>query len=354
MLIKTTKLKKSLSTIMPGIESGRITIEGADLVIFLDKKMLSYNGNVAVSIPMDIGDVEAFGVKAKDLYNLVAKLNEEELDIEADVTGNKLKVKSGKLKATLIMQDVTAISKLLDKLKFGEENALPENFIEASKVVAIAENKTAFKGFAIGKSGDSTMLISTDKVRISAYKLKGDMSQCLINDDLVAQAISFGTPKTYSIVGPWFHLGYEGGAHFSMLRSDDSAFPFTPMFGALERVQTLETLAKFSFPATLAEVADRVTTMGNVDANSKIQCELTISSDKLVVSAEKSTGSAEEEIAWEKPVEIADVVRVWMPVKTLLNLAGKATECKVVSMGGVKKAMVIQSDVYTMMASCSC
>ena len=353
MIIKTEKIKQSMATIMPGIaDKAKVTVEGADLVVFVNKKMMSYNSKVAVSVPMDI-ESEPFGVRAKDLFNLVSKIKEEEIEFEPDVPGNKLKIKSGKLRATLIMQDTSSVSKLLAKMKFGEEKPLPANFVEAVKATAIPDNITPLRGFAVGKVGDKTLLVSTDRVRISSSVLNSDMQQCLLDDTLVSDAVEFGTPKTYSIVGPWFHFGYDDGMHFSMIRSDDSAFPFEAMGGALERAKQLAVVAKFDFPETLAPVADRVTTMGSADEGSRIQCELKIESDKMTVIAQKSTGTAEEEIPWKTPIAIESPARVWMPVKTLLTLAGKSTNCSIVDMGGTKRAVLIQNGDYTMVASCS-
>lgn len=351
MIIETKKLKSAISTIMPGIESGSVTNEGGDLVIFMNSKMLSYNGKVAVSIPFAI-DAKC-GIKAKDLYSLVSKLKEESVELDVDATANKIKVKSGKLKATLNMQDISVIEKILGKMKFGEDKPIPENFVDATKLVTIADNKTPLKGFAVGKIGGRTHLVSTDKARISMCELAADMDQCLVNDDLVNMATSFGKITTYSIAGPWFHLGYESGMHFSILRSDDSNFPFEKMGALAENLATKTAEAKFTFPATLKEVAERVTTLGAVDSNARLVCEITLSDKSLTLKASKSTGSAEESIDWAKPIGIEGELSVQLPYKTLLAIAEKSSSCKIVEMNEKLKALVVTNNSYTMISSCT-
>lgn len=349
MIIETKKLKSAINTIMPGIEAGKVTIEGADLVIFLGGKVMSYNGKAAVSMPLDIGGAE-FGVNAKDLNALVSKLKEETLDIQIDDTKARAVVKSGKLKATLVMQDISVIRKYLDKIKFGTEKNLPENFVDGVKVVAIADNNTPLKGFAVGKINEKPYLMSTDKHRISAYELSSDIDQFLADDGLIEQALSLGKAHTYSIVGPWLHIGFEGGMHFSLLRNNDKVYPFPAIGNAMNIATTSEVLAEFSFPATLGEVVDRVTTLGDMDANNKLRCEIRITTTGMVVTASKNFGSAEEEIAWDKPLEISEEYSVRMPVKTLMGLAGKGASCKLINFGKVK-ALVITNNAYTLIAS---
>lgn len=350
MKISTKVFKNALSSILAGIAQGKLVVDGADLVISKDGKLMSYNGEVAVSYPLDLG--AEFGVKGKDLYNFVSKVKDEEIDLEPDVEKNKVELKGAKVKATLIMQDITAVSKMLAKLKFGEEKALPKDFVEAVKKTGLPDHKR-MKGFII--TGNN--FIATDKVRISAYTMEGTMDNVFVDDDRLELAVKYGKPTTYSIVGPWFNIGFEGGLHVSILKNNDQNVGGKPLeyekiVGAISTFNARTEITSFSFPENIAEVAERVTTLGSVDDTGKIVCTLRVEKDKIFVSADKNTAMAEEEIAVKNPINVENPIALRIPVKTLLALAGQNTNVKVID-AAATKAFIVNSGTYTLIASCS-
>ena len=102
MKIKKSELLKSLTKVLPGIETGNVSIEGADSIVFHKGHIYSYNS--AISVDVDCGDlnIEAI-VKGQEFYNCIGKLPNEDIDINVtekalEITDEKIKVQIKLLK----------------------------------------------------------------------------------------------------------------------------------------------------------------------------------------------------------------------------------------------------------------
>ena len=75
MKIKRTDLLDHLRMVMPGVETGKSILEGADTFVFTHDGIFSYNDSISVSIPIDTGINGA--VKSKEFFNLLSTIEHE-------------------------------------------------------------------------------------------------------------------------------------------------------------------------------------------------------------------------------------------------------------------------------------
>ena len=143
--LEKTRMVDAMRSVMPGVDKGSSGIDGANLFLFKDNRLFTYNGVTSVSVPFDMGGAK-FGVNATNLFAFVNKLNDLSVNIEPvhdkdDQSKVKaVKVFSGKTKATFNLADTTEIEKYLEGIKFTEGKACPENFNDAFALTVIKNN----------------------------------------------------------------------------------------------------------------------------------------------------------------------------------------------------------------------
>lgn len=344
-----SKMVDAMRAVMPGVEKGASGIEGANLFLFKDNRLFTYNGVTSVSVPFDMGGAK-FGVKAADIFAFVSKL--DNLLVNVDLVMDKenpekvksVKVTSGKAKANFALADTSEIEKYLEGIAFEAGKDCPANFADAFYLTAIKNNIHAeMKGVVTTKIGEKTFLAASDKRRISVHELSSEMDEFKVDDDVLADALKLGEPKTYSIVGPWLHLGFDGDVTFSCIRQDLSQFNAPAMLTAMDRLYTIAPSVEGKLPKALPEAIARVSALAaEANANTGLTARLTFTAEGITAYAEKNgSGNAEELVPWDSEVKFAnaeEAVSAWVSINILLEAGNKVTDFKVVCTNAERKS----------------
>lgn len=344
-----TKMVDAMRAVMPGVEKGTSGIEGANLFLFKDNRLFTYNGVTSVSVPFEMGGAK-FGVKAADIFAFVSKL--DNLLVNIDLVMDKddpakiksVKVTSGRAKANFALADTSEIEKYLEGIAFEAGKPCPENFAEAFALTTIKNNIYAeMKCVVTTKIGDKTFLAASDKRRISVHELNGEMEEFKVDDDVLADALKLGNPKTYAIVGPWLHLGFDGDVTFSCIRQDLSQFNVPQMLAAMDRLYTIAPAVEGKLPKALPEAIARVSALADVaNANTGLTARLTFTPEGITAYTEKrGSGNAEELVPWDADVKFAndgEAVCTWVSINILLEAGNKVTDFKVVCINPERKS----------------
>ena len=341
-----TKMVGAMRSVLPGVEKGTSGIEGANLFLFKNDRLFTYNGVTSVSVPFPMGGVK-FGVNAANFFAFVSKLNDLQVNIDFVMDKDdpekikSVKVFSGKAKANFALSDTSEIEKYLEGISFTEGKPAPENFNDAFGLTIIKGNIHAeMKGVVTTKIGDKTFLAASDKRRISVHELDAPMDEFKVDDDVLADALKLGKPKTYAIVGPWLHLGFDNEVTFSCIRQDLSKFNAPGMIAAMDKLSAIEPVVEGKLPAALADAISRVGTLaGAANTNTGLTVRLTFSKEGITAYAEKKEGNAEELVPWDTEVKfnVDDVVQSWVSISILLEAGSKVTDFKVVLKNPEKK-----------------
>ena len=289
--VEKTKMVDAMRSVLPGVDNGSTGIDGANLFLFKDNRLFTYNGVTSVSVPFDMGNAK-FGVNAANLFAFVNKLNDLSVNIEPvydkeDNTKVKaVKVFSGKTKATFNLADTSEIEKYLEGIKFTDGKPCPDNFNDAFNLTTIKNNIHAeMKGVVTTKIGDKMYLAASDKRRISVHELASEMDEFKVDDDVLADAIT--------------------------------------------RVSALA---------------------GTTNTNTGLTVQLTFSKEGITAYTEKRDGNAEEFIPWDSDVKFNsdEVVQSWVSINILLEAGSKVTDFKVVMNNPARKsyAFLFTGDKY--------
>lgn len=342
-----TKLVDAMRSVMPGVDKGASGIEGANLFLFKNDRLFTYNGVTSVSVPFPLGGAK-FGVNAVNFFAFISKLNE--LSVNIDFVMDKdnpqvvksVKVMSGKAKANFALSDTSEIEKYLEGITFGEMKSCPSNFNDAFALTIIKNNIHAeMKGVVTTKIDGKSFIAASDKRRISVHELDSEMDEFKVDDDVLADALKLGNPKTYSIVGPWLHLGYDGEVTFSCIRQDMSKFKAPEMIAVMNRLYGIEPEVEGKLPQALSDAISRVSALAGVaNANTGLTCRLTFTKEGITAYTEKNDGNAEELIPWDAEVKFntEDAVQAWVSINILLEAGNKVTDFKVVCTNPERKS----------------
>ena len=225
MKINKSELLKSLNKVLPGIEKGNVTIEGADTIVFHKGHVYSYNS--AISVDVDCGDLAIEGiVKGQEFYNCIAKLPSEEIDIE--VTEKVLQIHDGKIKVGI---KLLPENNLLEKLPTPTEDWTDidgNDFANALKTCRISGNATNFAGVYFNKD----TAISTNRCIINKYILKNEYPTFWIGDNVLNELVKWNNFEKVQVNKGWVQFVADGVV-FSARGLNLDNFPYDTISGLI-------------------------------------------------------------------------------------------------------------------------
>lgn len=304
MVIQKKTLLESLKACMPGIESGNATLEGADLFVFANGKIFTYNDNVSVTVPIhDEGMIEegvTGCVRAEEFFKVVSKFPGDEIKF-AKGGENSWVLKCGKAKAemTLLEFDYGMRMKNVEVDEDGWKE-LPEDFGYALNVCKMSVNKTTYGGIYFAKNN----VFSTDGNQINTYNFADgvDLPEVWVSDKCVAELLKMKKFVSMQVQNNWAHFKGEDGTVFSVKLLNVEGYPVQ----AIGRVMgsTEKTTAAFNgtFPVELFKAIDRAASFA-IELNDRNTVRLAVSREKIDVSAETNAGKYTEKVEWNEGVE---------------------------------------------------
>jgi len=92
MKIKKAELQKALELVKPGL-AGKELIEQSTSFAFMGNRVVTYNDEISMSVPLVEGFNLTGAVKAEELYKLLTKLKGDEITLE--LTENEIQITCG-------------------------------------------------------------------------------------------------------------------------------------------------------------------------------------------------------------------------------------------------------------------
>jgi hypothetical protein len=253
--MKAGELKKVLEIVKPGL-ANRDVLEQATSFIFHQGRVYSFNDQVAVIAPFELG---ADGAVNSNIYAFASKLKPD-AEITLETINNELRFVSGRSKAGVVIEADIKLP-LEEELKPPEEwYPLPGNFLSSVKSCL----------FSAAKSGNAPILTcvhifgdfieTCDEYRITRYVL----DEAVVNKDsngnpkdangikVVARnliALPAGRPTEYGFNESWMQFRNPDTGLIYCVRMVDGQYP--------DLEELLECIgAEIEFPKELNEALD--------------------------------------------------------------------------------------------------
>lgn len=180
-----TNFLEALKFIKPGVANASI-VEQSDLVLMDDDKIVSYNDEIAISHPFDIGITG--GVSADELIKLLQKLPSEDIKInEAEDEGEtqlsiSCKDSDGEvIEAGFYMAtDITIPNLGIDELDDDDWFELPSDFIAGVNFCLSSASNNIEAGMLTCINIEGNTIMSCDNFQATKYEMKDEIDDELI------------------------------------------------------------------------------------------------------------------------------------------------------------------------------
>jgi DNA polymerase III sliding clamp (beta) subunit (PCNA family) len=287
MKINKTDLLAALETVKPGLASKETTIEQSTSFAFMNDRIVTYNDEISISHPVEGLEITG-AVNANELYNLLAKLKKEEIEI--DVENSELHLKCGKAKAGLTLQEEIKLP--IDEMgSVGKWKTIPEGLLKAMKFAmgsTVNDNtQPILKCVHVNQTG---FVEASDSFRISRVTLqeKLPVNTFLIPAPSVAKVVRMAPIKMAEGEG-WIHFKTEVGTIISCRVYADDSFPDTTPFLKVKGEQV-------TLPETTKEVLEKAMVFCKGNGIGDETVEISLENGKLKIKSQSESGWFEEEI----------------------------------------------------------
>jgi len=285
MKINKDQLQEALTIVQPGLASKDI-IEQANSFAFLDDKVVTYNDRISLSHPIEGLDIKG-AIYAEELYKLLQKIKEGEINISIDK--NEVNLKFGKGSARLTLQEEIKIPLIPIK---GEWEKLPDNFNRFLKFAMSACSKDMSQPELTCVNVKTNGIIqATDSYKISHCDLKKPMpvEDFLLPASMTKDVIKIN-PTHVNKKGDdkWIHFKNEKGTVISCrLMESEKDYPTLQKHLNIEGEQ-------IQLPKTTAEILGKAWVFAKRDNLLEETIRISIESKRMVVFSQSETGSFSE------------------------------------------------------------
>jgi DNA polymerase III sliding clamp (beta) subunit (PCNA family) len=285
MKIQKTNLIQALEKVRPGLSAKEAILQSTSFA-FLGGNVVTYNDEISLSHPVEGLEITG-AVQATELYQLLKKLKQEEIDIS--VTDNEIQLVSGKTKAGLTLQ--TEIKLPLSEVERKSKwKILPEGFKDALRFAVSSCSKDMSKPVLtcvhVSKDG---FIEGCDNYRVARWTLEGEFptGTFLIPQSSVLELLKL-EPIKVALDGGWVHFITDDKTTMSCRVIDDS-FPDT---SKLLNVKGVE----LSLPEGITEVLDRAGVFAKRDTTMDEDVTIALEKGKVRVESKSETGWFKEEV----------------------------------------------------------
>lgn len=303
MNIQKKELLENLKMAMPGIETGSATLQGADLFVFYDGKIFTYNDSISVTVPIQSEGLLAEKiegcVKAEEFYKVISKFPSDE--IKFSVTENKTwLLKCGKAKAEMTLLDFDYLSRIKNIApKEDSWNDLDDDFVSGIGSCKMSSNKTKLAGVYV----EDDCVVSTDGNQMNYYNLKEKkLPKFWISDNSVSEILKLKKLVAMQLQGTWAHFKSEDGTLFSIKTLQADSFPYEQVKMIIDTSDPSKSMLHAKFPKELFNAIDRAVSF-SMDISEHSAVRLVISKEKIEVSSERSAGKYNEKVAWDEEIK---------------------------------------------------
>ena len=314
MKIKKEELKEALSIVKPGLANKEL-IEQSTSFAFVNGTVVTYNDEISISHPVKGLELQG-AVKAEELYNLLSKLKEEEIDLVLE--GNEILITCGKAKAGIRLEEEIKLP--LEEIgSIDNWKDVTEDFVDAIAFVLPACGRDMSKAVLtcvhIRKAGGAE---ASDGYKLARYKSKGKLdiddnflipansARILINKDI----------KKISKTDGWCHFLTSENTVISCRILNDKF----PDISEHIKVEGQE----LTLPQSLTEVIERTKVFAKRDYEMDESILIKIADNRMKIKGESQTGWYREEINMkykDEPITFA------ITPSLLTNILSKTNTC---------------------------
>jgi len=288
MLIIKKSLQDALGIVKPGL-AGKEVIEQSTSFAFISGRVVTYNDEISLSHPVEGLDLEG-AIESDKLYQFLARVKQEEIDIEINDT--EIIITAGKAKAGFPLQ--SEIKMPLEELgKKSKWKPLPASFIKFVNMsipsCSTLSTKPLLGAVHITQDG---IIEASDGYRITNCTLpEGETIpvQTFLIPSKSAKLMTQLNPTHIAEGKGWIWFKTEAGTTLACRILEADEFPDTSSHLNVNGV-------KIIFPKTITSIMDRAGVFSKDLGENTDYININLENKKLTVSARNSLGWFKEEV----------------------------------------------------------
>jgi len=304
-MISRLELLKAFKTLLPGVDSTNPTTM-SDIFIFDGRWVKTGNNKLSISYPFPSDTGISGGVKAKELYKILAKMTDETVEMENVESTIIIKDRITNLTLNLIQDETTDRIIRNKKLQRIAWEKIPENFCKCLMLCMFSTSSDQNSGVWNTVYINGKDMVSTDNVRVSWAKLDKKMPEFMLPVSSIVEVLKM-EPNNYFIDSAWAHFQNEKNGIILSTRLVIGEYPIDDLKVLFDK----ETDAKeYVFPEDLQKSLSRVSVLSYKDGYIDLYYD-----DKngyLIVKGEREFASIKDKIK---------ISRGTFPVKKRLHIA---------------------------------
>lgn len=287
MRIDREDLLKALTAVSPGLASKEI-IEQSDSFVFTDGKVFTYNDEVTVSAPLDLGLEDAVVVPSRQLLQLLAKMPDDVVEISVE---DSVFVMKGKRKrATInIQNEVILPVDQIERPKKWKPLKDVEGFLNALSVLSGMCSKDHTRQILTCVHVSPAYMEASDNYQICRYTHDYFPFECLVPAKIISHLKGASIRKA-NVTNNWVHFLCEASVVFSFRRIKEQ-YPDIGGSGLLKHSGT-----KFTIPDALKETLERAGIFSNSSFDTENVVQVIIDKSLIQVKAQNELSEYSESI----------------------------------------------------------
>jgi DNA polymerase III sliding clamp (beta) subunit (PCNA family) len=308
MQINKKDLQTALEIVKPGLDN-KETIEQANSFAFIDGKVVTYNDEISISHTVKGLDITG-AIQANELYKLLGKLKDDEIEI--DVSENEIQVKSGRAKAWFTLQ--SEIKLPIESIgKIGKWLTLPENFNQAMKFTMSSCSRNMTQPLLTCVHVSEIGCEATDNFRIAQYLFNTPLKAKLfiVPANSVAVIVKM-KPIQISNGEGWVHFKNEIGTVLSCRVFENDEYPDVSQFLKVKG-------SKVTFPYNTVEILERAMIFSKTDSMLDESVDVSIDGKRFELSSQSTNGKFKESVRCDYASEPINFMIIPYLLKDILN-----------------------------------
>lgn len=350
--INTDSIKNILSVIKANILTGKRATAGLENIFIKNERLYYHNGEIFITSP--VGITENFCVKASDFCDLFDKISGE---ADISVASGKLKINSGKLKASLTIVDSTMVEERFAKFDFNNLKECDDIFNTLSKSVLEGNANFTMDGVILAKNEkeNATSVISSDRIRITKFNSNIELPKNIkLSEKTIRSFISRLTWNKYGIFENWLILGNSDDVFSGVQMISADLYPIPSVLGAYERLTgpNCAVLAEFKLPDNFGEVITRGGIFSSATTTSSSEViKLSVNSERIEVTSVNGQAEIVDVINFPEKQNIPEEIEFWISKDFVAQAYAKCKTVRIQSVNAQHKVMVFYDDIFNELIS---
>lgn len=261
-----------------------IKIDKSDNFIFKNNEVSVYNDYVAVSCPIE--STFEGTVPIKELYTLLSKITDDE--VECDIRKDSLKIKGKSFSASIVLEKDA--DPFIESIPIPKKwSTLPKNFIDAISTCLYSASNDISETSLTCLHFEGGIVESCDNFKVSQYVLDDSVFDSFLLPSVACRDIIKFLPIEYSLLDGWIQFRISEGSILSCRLAEGD-------FSDLSNIIDNGTYHSVNFPKEVSKILERAEIMANKDKSSNLELSINISNGVVEVKGEGERGWYKESI----------------------------------------------------------